>query len=197
MTVPALPAASMVIIDDRPDLHVLIGRRRPGQFVGGMIVYPGGAVDHDDWTHGPQRCPGAEASGLSAAEASGYLHAAIRESREEVGLWPDPEMVLEGGRFAAVGHWITPEDAPRRYDTRFFLARHPGGEARVADDELVEVWWERPETTLERLDRGELTAIAPTISFLTALSQYRHVDDAFAGTDRGIRREFEWGVTTF
>ena len=187
----------MVIIDDRPDLHVLIGRRRPGQFVGGMIVYPGGAVDADDWQHGPQRCAGIAAPGLSADEAAGYLHAAIRESREEVGLWPDPAATVDGGRFAAVGHWITPEDAPRRYDTRFFLSRHPGGEATVADDELVDVWWERPAATLERLESGDLEAISPTISFLTALSQYRHVDDAFAGTERGMRREFEWGITTF
>ena len=40
VTVPALPAASLVVIDDRPDLHVLLGRRRPGAFVGDMIVYP-------------------------------------------------------------------------------------------------------------------------------------------------------------
>ena len=197
MTIPALPAASMVVIDDRPDLHVLIGRRRPGAFVGGMIVYPGGAVDADDWRLGPARCAGITAPGLSADEAAGYLHAAVREAREEVGLWPEPGAALDGTGFAAVGHWITPEDAPRRYDTRFFLARHPGGEARVADDELVDVWWERPEVTLERLEAGELDAIAPTVSFLTALSQYRHVEDAFAGTDLGIRREFEWGVTTF
>lgn len=187
----------MVIIDDRPDLHVLIGRRRPGAFVGGMIVYPGGAVDPEDWRVGPTRCGGISAPGLDADEAAGYLHAAIRESREEVGLWPDPEVNVDGGDFAAVGHWITPEDAPRRYDTRFFLARHPGGEARVADDELVDVWWERPTDALARLDAGELDAIAPTISFLTALSQYRHVDDAFAGTEHEIQRVSDWGVTTF
>ena len=187
----------MVIVDDRPDLHVLIGRRRPGDFVGGMLVYPGGAVDADDWRLGPLRCPGITAPDLSPAAAAGYLHAAIRESREEVGLWPDPDATIDGGRFAAVGHWITPEEVPRRYDTRFFLARHPGGAPRAADDEFVDVWWERPAAILERLEQGEVEAIAPTISFLTSLSQYRHVGDAFAGTDRGIRREFDWGITTF
>ena len=74
---------------------------------------------------------------LTDDEAAAYLHAAVRESREEVGLWPDPTEVLDGGRFAAVGHWITPVDVPRRYDTRFFLARHPGGaEARVEAAEV-------------------------------------------------------------
>ena len=198
MTVPAVPAASMVIIDDRPDLHVLVGKRRPGPFVGGMIVYPGGAVDPEDFELGPRLVGGIRAPGLTDDEAAAYLHAAVRESREEVGLWPDPTEVLDGGRFAAVGHWITPADVPRRYDTRFFLARHPGGaEARVADDELVEVWWARPAETLEQLDRGELEAIAPTDSFLTALSQYRNVEEAFAGSERGIRREYEEGITAF
>lgn len=197
MTVPALPAASMVIIDDRPDLHVLIGKRRPGAFVGDMIVYPGGAVDTADFEVGPGRVRDASAPGLSAAEAAGYLHAAIRESREEVGLWPDPDLTIDGGRFASVGHWITPEDAPRRYDTRFFLARHPGGLPSVCDPELVDVWWERPADALDRLDRGDLTAITPTISFLTALSQYRNVEEAFSGTQYGRERTYDWGVTTF
>ncbi|MDP7384087.1 MAG: NUDIX domain-containing protein, partial [Acidimicrobiales bacterium] len=127
MTVPALPAASLVVIDDRPDLHVLLGRRRPGAFVGDMIVYPGGAVDDDDWRLGPALVPGATAPGLSAADAAAYLHAAIRETREEVGLFPDPNEVHDGTAYAAVGHWTTPEEVPRRYDTRFFLARYPGG----------------------------------------------------------------------
>lgn len=195
--IPALAAASMVIIDDRPDLHVLIGKRRPGAFVGDMIVYPGGAVDAADFAVGPSRLPGAAAPGLSSADAAGYLHAAVRESREEVGLWPDVEAVIDGACFAAVGHWVTPEDAPRRYDTRFFLARHPGGEAAVCDPELVDVWWERPSDTLDRLDRGELHAITPTVSFLTALSQYRNVEEAFSGTQCGRKRTYDWGVTTF
>ena len=67
----------------------------------------------------------------------------------------------------------------------------------VADDELVEVWWERPAETLARLEDGELNAITPTISFLTSLSRYRHVADAFAGTEPGHRHAFDWGITTF
>jgi 8-oxo-dGTP pyrophosphatase MutT (NUDIX family) len=197
MIVPALPAASMVVIDDRPDLHVLLGRRRPGAFVGGLVVYPGGAVDEADWQVGPQRLPGASAPGLSADQAAAYLHAAVRETHEEVGLRLDRSEPTDGAGFPPVGHWITPEDAPRRYDTRFFLARHPGGEVWAADDELVDVWWERPATTLERLAVGDLEAIAPTVSFLESLARCGTVADAFAATQRGIQRVFPWGVTTF
>ena len=67
----------------------------------------------------------------------------------------------------------------------------------MCDPELVDVWWERPGDTLERLDRGELNAIAPTISFLTALTQYRNVEEAFSGTQSGRERTYDWGVTTF
>ena len=86
---------------------------------------------------------------------------------------------------------------PRRYDTWFFLVRHPGGKARVANDELGEVWWKRPADMLAWLEAGELDAITPTISFLTSLSRYRHVADAFAGTELGHRHAFAGRITTF
>src|SRR5258705_14008271 len=47
--IPIRPAATVMIVDDRPDLHVLLLRRRAGSaFVGGMDVFPGGGVDPHD-----------------------------------------------------------------------------------------------------------------------------------------------------
>ena len=55
VTVPALPAASG---GDRRSARSSRARPpRPGAFVGDMIVYPGGAVDDDDWRLGPRSCP--------------------------------------------------------------------------------------------------------------------------------------------
>lgn len=197
MSVPALAAASMVIIDDRPDLHVLIGLRRPGStFVGGLIVYPGGGVDPQDFADGPKLIKNAEAPGLDRDQAAAHLLAALRETREEVGL----ELVdnsIDGRDFVHVGHWVTPEDSPRRYDTHFFLARYLSGDPVCDNEELVDVWWERPADALRRLDLGEIAAIAPTLSFLTSLSRYRNVQEAFAGTKVGKSHRFPWGVTTF
>ena len=43
------PAATVMLVDDRPDLHVLMLRRSPRQvFATSMWVYPGGAVDAAD-----------------------------------------------------------------------------------------------------------------------------------------------------
>jgi 8-oxo-dGTP pyrophosphatase MutT (NUDIX family) len=91
--VPVQPAATLMLVADRPDLHVLLLRRRAASaFVGGMNVFPGGGLDPADAT------PQAEAAcrGLSDAAASArlgvaagglaYWIAAIRETFEEAGV---------------------------------------------------------------------------------------------------------------
>ena len=91
--VPVRPAATIMLLDDRPDLHVLLLRRRAGSaFVGGMSVFPGGAVDPADAAPEVE----AECSGLDDAAASrrlgiasgglAYWVAAVRETFEEAGV---------------------------------------------------------------------------------------------------------------
>ncbi len=199
MSVPVLPAASVLVVDDRPDLHVVIGRRRPGSiFVGGLIVFPGGGVDPDD--HGDaarRRVPAASVPDMDGVAGAAFLHAAIRETEEEVGLdiaGPGP---VDPADFPHVGHWITPEQAPRRYDTHFFLARSRGGAVVADQEELTDAWWERPVDALRRIDEGDLEAILPTIEFLRSLSAYRNVSDAYTGTGCGERRGHTNGWTSF
>ncbi len=40
---------------------------------------------------------------------------------------------LDGGSVEYLAHWITPERAPRRYDTRFFAAKVPVGSTPIVD----------------------------------------------------------------
>ena len=199
MSVPVLPAASVLVVDDRPDLHVLVGRRRAAsEFVGGMIVFPGGAVDDDD--HGAQArvtVPTAEVPGLATPVGAAFLHAGLRETFEEVGLWVGGEVPVDAADFPHVGRWITPPGAPRRYDTHFFLARYRGGDVVADRQELDEAWWERPASVLERVGAGVLDAILPTLELLRSLSDYRNVTDAFAGTGCGRGRRHLNGWTSF
>jgi 8-oxo-dGTP pyrophosphatase MutT (NUDIX family) len=199
VNVPVRPAASILVIDDRPDLHVLIGRRRPGSvFVGGMIVFPGGGVDDIDRApEARERVPSADVPDLDPTDAAAFLHAGIRETQEEVGVDLLVEGPVDPAAFPHVGRWITPVPSPRRYDTHFFLGRHPGGEVVADEIELVEVWWERPAATLERIDSGDLEAILPTIEFLRSLSAYETVDAAFAGTGSGRGTRHDNGWTSF
>jgi 8-oxo-dGTP pyrophosphatase MutT (NUDIX family) len=199
VTIPALPAASVLVVDDRPDLHVVIGRRRPGSiFMGGRIVFPGGGVDPGDRSADAlARVPAASVPDISPIEGAAFLHAAIRETEEEVGLDIAGSGPVHAADFPHVGHWITPEDAPRRYDTHFFLARYLGGDVVADQEELTDAWWERPADALRKIDQGELEAILPTIEFLRALSAYRNVADAFRGTTLGSRRGETYGWTGF
>ena len=188
--IPALPAASVLILDDQPDLHVLIGQRRLSSiFVGGMIVFPGGGVEPEDRNAAArQKVPEGHVPDLDISAGASLLHAAIRETEEEVGLdiaGPGP---VDPINFPHVGHWITPCGAPRRYDTHFFLARSRGGEVMPDGIELTEAWWERPDNALRRITTGDLNAILPTIEFLRSLAMYSNVSEAFEGIFTRERR---------
>jgi 8-oxo-dGTP pyrophosphatase MutT (NUDIX family) len=70
-------------------------------------------------------------------------------------------------------HWITPEGAPKRYDTRFFVAALPPGQVAVHDDhETVDTVWVDPADALARAATGELEIIFPTMKNLEAISRF-------------------------
>ncbi len=83
------------------------------------------------------------------------------------------DLLLDVAGLHAFSHWITPEGAPRRYDTRFFLAAAPVGHAYLHDEtETVASRWVRPAEALVASDRGELELIFPTRKSLEALSRF-------------------------
>jgi len=93
---------------------------------------------------------------------------------------------LEGLRLACdgihyFGHWITPEGAPRRYDTRFFLAAAPPNQTPLHDDhEVIANAWLRPSDAIARCQSGELTMMPPTISSLRAIERFETSAQALA-----------------
>ncbi|WP_208028269.1 NUDIX hydrolase [Rhabdothermincola sediminis] len=89
----------------------------------------------------------------------------------------------EGLRLAVDGifyfsHWITPEGAPRRYDTRFFVARAPDGQVPFHDDhEVIASLWVRPSEALARHRAGEFELIYPTMRSLVTLERFASADE--------------------
>jgi 8-oxo-dGTP pyrophosphatase MutT (NUDIX family) len=78
-------------------------------------------------------------------------------------------------------HWITPEGASRRYDTRFFVARAPEGQVPLHDDrEVIANLWIRPSDALARYRQGEFDLVFPTMRSLMALERFAGADDALA-----------------
>jgi 8-oxo-dGTP pyrophosphatase MutT (NUDIX family) len=78
-------------------------------------------------------------------------------------------------------HWITPVGAPRRYDTRFFLAVTPQHQEAEHDNrEAIAHAWMRPAEALDRYRRKEIKLRTPTIKTLELFSQFAGADSLTA-----------------
>ena len=161
---PVRDAATVILVRDRPDLHVFVLRRSAALvFAPGATVFPGGAVDPEDAVL-------ARETGLDE-----FRVAAARECLEECGIPLDPTTLVEFAR------WVTPEGAPRRYDTRFFVAAAPDEHEGEHDgSELVASAWMRPRDVLSAFARGELELILPTKRSLEVLARFDRVDALLA-----------------
>lgn len=95
-------------------------------------------------------------------------------------------LAIDGAALRCFARWVTPREAPRRYDTRFFVTRMPEGQA-VAEDgaELVDHQWLRPAEALRRHRSGELFLIMPTVRTLAALAPFPTVESVMSGLSFG------------
>jgi 8-oxo-dGTP pyrophosphatase MutT (NUDIX family) len=150
---PARQAATVILLrGGAQTLEVLLVKRTPeARFMGGVWVFPGGAVD------------AGEGEGDDAHRA-----AAIRELREEAAIaLGDPAALVKFSR------WITPAEVRTRFDTHFFLASlPPGQEPRVDGEECVEYGWFTPATALEAHRDGRILLVFPTIKHLERLAAF-------------------------
>ena len=77
------------------------------------------------------------------------------------------DLTLATDRLSYFAHWITPEENPIRFDTRFFAAVIPPGQEAVADGhEIVGVRWLTPEEAFEAMRRKEISLRFPTVKNL-------------------------------
>jgi 8-oxo-dGTP pyrophosphatase MutT (NUDIX family) len=84
-------------------------------------------------------------------------------------------------RLTYFGHWITPVTAPRRYDTRFFIAVAPEGQEALPDNvEAIHHVWVNPAAALERNRAGVFGMRTPTIRTLEQFAAHDTVDALIA-----------------
>lgn len=85
----------------------------------------------------------------------------------------DERLVLAVDQMYYFSNWITPEGAPRRYDTRFFVAAAPNGQTPLEDGvETIAHLWITPAEALARNRAGEFELIFPTIRSLEAIGRF-------------------------
>ncbi len=200
MTEPVVPrpASTVLLTRERNGqaVEVLMVKRPAKGFFGGLMVFPGGAVEECDFR------PDAR------WDDTEFRIAGIRETAEEVGI-----LVTEDGFSSApqlrgedllvevetrglalgldsmtlVSRWVTPTFARKRFDTRFYLVPVHGDPEIVLDrDELVGYAWVTPHDALAKYQAGEWQLILPTVSHLRWLERCPSVGDAVrsaAGAD--------------
>lgn len=88
-------------------------------------------------------------------------------------------------RMVYVSQWITPEESPRRYDTRFFAAAMPAGQSASADEwEAVDAQWWEPTRALESWQADEIQLIEPTVVSLRLLADHDDAESALTALRR-------------
>ena len=158
---PPRQAATVIVLRGGTErLEVLLVKRTPhARFMGGVWVFPGGAVDAD------------EGEGDAA-----HRVAALRELEEEAGIViDDPAALVKFSR------WITPPEVVVRFDTHFFLAAlPPGQEPSIDGEEIVDEGWFAPDAALAAHQRGDIALVFPTIKHLEQLAAFASADAVLA-----------------
>ncbi len=87
------------------------------------------------------------------------------------------QLALAADQLVYFSHWITPVSAPRRYDTRFFVAQAPHGQVPLHDNtETISHVWMRPSEALDRHRRDEFKMRVPTSRTLEEFAAFDTVD---------------------
>lgn len=193
----AIPAATLIVIRESagnpPDL-LMVTRTRGMAFAGGAMVFPGGRIDDGDRK-------------LAADPVDAGKVAAIRETLEETGLPvaldPPPanpaalqELLGAGESWSALlqqhgltldlaaltpfARWRPTFHQPRRFDTLFFIAEAPSGDwpLRPQPGECESAEWISAAAVLDRIQRGEASAIFPTVRNLERLARFASFAEA-------------------
>ncbi|WP_185829215.1 NUDIX hydrolase [Sphingomonas ginkgonis] len=204
MSDTAIPAATLVVVRDRPagaPELLMVQRTATMAFAAGAMVFPGGRIDAADRDQ-------AGDDELGAARV-----AAIRETLEESGIavglspQPDPAVAAElqrrlhaGAGFAALlaehrlaldpdaltffTRWRPSFRHARIFDTRFFLAAVPPGDwtPLAQEGECADALWITAEAMLDRIGRGGAQAIFPTVRNLERLARFASHEEAIRDT---------------
>ena len=164
-------------------------QRNSKGFFGNLAVFPGGKVEDID-------VPG----GLAPDDDLSYRNAGVREFAEETGILltdqgpvPAPEARGEtfyqwlaahsftsaADRLVLVSRWVTPDSAPRRFDTRFYVIDCTGApEVSIDTSELVGHSWVTADSALERVESGIWEMFRPTIAHLEWLAGQASIEAA-------------------
>jgi 8-oxo-dGTP pyrophosphatase MutT (NUDIX family) len=194
-------AALILIRDTNKGVEVcMLKRVDSSRFAAGAYVFPGGAIEEQD----KMFC-----LSMGQPEDQTSKIAAIRETLEEANvlsaILPSSQRINEQQRaqlnagkvsFQSLiqdcdlqlklddvlfyDHWITPEGAPIRFDTHFYLAKATSEDEVMHDDSETDAsCWALPSSLLELHDNNEIKLMPVTHVQLKRLANINSVDELF------------------
>jgi glyoxylase-like metal-dependent hydrolase (beta-lactamase superfamily II)/8-oxo-dGTP pyrophosphatase MutT (NUDIX family) len=195
------PASTLILMRDSasgPEV-LMLQRTQSAVFLGGAYVFPGGSLDESDadprilkrirgeakippapyWVAAVRECfeEAGILLGVDAKRAESLMH---YRKRPFAALLENEDLSIPAHEMAYYGHWITAPGRPRRFDTRFFLAVAPEGQAGSHDaEETIHDVWITPREALERGARNEIELVPATQSTLQDLKSFKTAREAF------------------
>ncbi len=173
--VVARPAASLLVVRRQQDgPRILMARRGAGhRFMPNVLVFPGGAVDPEDYTAAVASPLRSEVLARVAACAGPALAAALgvaaaRELFEEVGLSLGTPPALHGLDFFARA--VTPPDRAMRFDAYFFAvdAALVTGEPRASQELEAPDWYSMDQALAGELAGATRAVLAQFAAWLNS-----------------------------
>ncbi len=183
-------------------------------FPGGVIEESDAQLDKDHFIDGI-----GEQEGIQHTLLRQYKTAAIRETLEESGILVSTnlgdkslgskqrenfqkgvislDLLLKelGAKINLSGlvfydHWITPEGAPIRFDTRFFLARYSGYQELVHNEqEMNSSCWASSEDIIDRYEKKQIKLMPVTHVQLKRLSKFSNIEALFEEANQSTNIE--------
>ncbi len=177
----------------------MLRRVASSRFAPGAYVFPGGGIEEQDEVFSQMlegnknntakisaiRETFEEAGILAGASVSAYTFSAHEREQLNNGETTFQQLIEQHGidlnlqSITFYDHWITPEGAPVRFDTRFFIARADANQNVLHDDaETDESCWAKPADLLEQYDHEEIKLMPVTHVQLLRLSRVESINDS-------------------
>nr|WP_052309219.1 NUDIX hydrolase [Saccharomonospora cyanea] len=125
------------------------------------------------------------------ADTSAYADARAALTSGELSLaefLADAGLMVRADLLRPWANWVTPEEEPRRYDARFFVAALPEGQvADGATTEAESTCWRSPADAIADAEAGRVALMPPTWHTLAEIGRFSSVAEVLA-SERTIRR---------
>lgn len=117
-----------------------------------------------------------ERDGSALAEAREDMY---RGSVDFISWVSGMQLTLATQDLVYFAHWITPDTRPKRFDTRFFLARVDRFvDVQTDRREVFDRLWVTPAEAVRRHEKGKLNLMTPTVKNLELLGNFSSTEEA-------------------